>query len=233
MKVFWYRGVATFFLASATAFAQSTATLPPFPPNTPADWVCAQSPPPPSPETLAAWCKANPNRGKPARILAQPAEISDLPAKNRFDLELRGFLRDRTYRSLGWIADRDWRLTGPYVGDFPAGKSYGVHPAVRIWYSPKVVDWMCDGRKGALPTGAMIVKEMHSIDPAALDIDQNAQCLVIRKPAAAIEPTSWSVMVKQGDATHDGWYWANPTASGDGNPPILTASAVTDPAFFG
>ncbi len=233
MKVFWYRGVATFFLASATAFAQSTATLPPFPPNTPADWVCAQSPPPPSPETLAAWCKANPNRGKPARILAQPAEISDLPAKNRFDLELRGFLRDRTYRSLGWIADRDWRLTGPYVGDFPAGKSYGVHPAVRIWYSPKVVDWMCDGRKGALPTGAMIVKEMHSIDPTALDIDPNAQCLVIRKPATAIEPTSWSVMVKQGGATHDGWYWANPTASGDGNPPILTSSAVTDPTFFG
>ena len=33
--------------------------------------------------------------------------------------------------------------------------------------------------------------------------------------------------------SHDGWYWANPTGSGDGNPLILTESAVTDRGFFG
>lgn len=219
--------------ANVVAFAQSTLALPPFPPNAPADWVCKESPPPPSPQVIAAWCKANPNRGKPAVFPAQPAEMSSLDAKNRFDFTLRTFLRERTYRSLGWVADRDWRLTGPYAGDFPNGKSYGVHPAVRVWYSPEVVDWMCDGRNDALPDGAMIIKEMRSVDAQALDIDQNAQCMVIRKPAVAIEPGSWTVMYKQNGATHDGWYWANPTGSGDGNPPILTSSAVTDPAFFG
>jgi len=41
------------------------------------------------------------------------------------------------------------------------------------------------------------------------------------------------VMYERNGSTHDGWYWANPTASGDGNPPILSSSAVTDPKFFG
>jgi len=235
MKPMRHVGLAILLSASAAAFAQSASSLPPFPPNTPADWVCVQSPPEPSPEQIKAWCDANPKakRGKSANFPAQPGEMSDLAAKNRFDIALRTFLRERTYRSLGWIADRDWRLTGPYVGNFPDGKSYGVHPAVRVWYSPEVTDWMCDGRSGELKNGAMIVKEMRSIDPDALDIDQSAQCMVIRKPAMAIEPASWTVMYKHNGSTHDGWYWANPTASGDGNPPILTSSAVTDPNFFG
>lgn len=229
-------------LASTVALAQSVpaesppapaVSLPPFPPDAPAEWVCAESPPEPSPQDLAAWCEANPNRGKRAVFPSQPAEMSDLAAKNRFDLLLRTFLRERTYRKLGWIPDRDWRLTGPYAGDFPNGKSYGVHPAVRVWYSPEVTDWLCGGRNGTLTSGAMIVKEMRSIDAQALNIDPNAQCLVIRTPAAQIEPGSWTVMIKRNGVTHDGWYWANPTASGDGNPPILTSSAVTDPAFFG
>lgn len=233
MKALCYLGLAILSSASATAFAQSTSKLPPFPPNTPAEWVCAESPPPPSPEAIKTWCEDHPKRGYPAHFPSPPSEISDLAAKNRFDFTLRAFLRGRTYRTLGWISDRDWRLTGPYVGDFPNGKSYGVHPAVRIWYSPKVVDWLCSGRKGELKNGVMIVKEMHPIKTNDLDIDPNAQCMVIRKPADAIEPTSWSVMYKQDGTTHDSWYWANPTASGDGNPPILTSSAVTDPTFFG
>ncbi len=217
----------------AHADSPSATSLPPFPPDQPSAWVCENSPPAPSPTEIAQWCQAHRDRGRPAILPYAPAEIDDLDAKNRYDLSLRHFLRARTYRQLGWIADREWRLTGPYVGDFPNGKSYGVHPAVRVWYSPEVVDWLCKGRKTALPTGAMIVKEMRAIDPAALDIDVNAQCLVIRAPTKTLEPGSWTVMVRQDQATHDGWYWANPTASGDGNPPILTSSAVTDPNFFG
>jgi hypothetical protein len=231
MKPLHRLGLAILSSASAAAFAQSS--LPPFPPDSPQEWVCAESPLEPSPEQIDQWCKANPNRGKPASFASKPAEISSLDAKNRFDIELRTFLRDRTYRKLGWIADRDWRLTGPYVGSFPNGKSYGVHPAVRVWYSPEAAEWLCGGRNGAMRDGALIIKEMRSIDPAALDIDPNAQCMVVRKPAAQVEPTSWTVMYKQAGVTHDGWYWANPTGSGDGNPPILTSSAVTDPKFFG
>jgi len=233
LKAAWYQSLVILLSTSTTASAQSTPNLLPFPPDSPAEWVCAESPPPPSPQAITTWCTANPDRGKRALFDSQPAEMSSLEAKNRFDFSLRTFLRERTYRSLGWVADHDWRLTGPYAGDFPNGKSYGVHPAVRVWYSPEVVDWLCDGRNGALADGAMIVKEMRSIDPQVLHIDQNAQCMVIRQPAVAIEPSSWTVMYKQNGATHDGWYWANPTASGEGNPPILTSSAVTDPAFFG
>ncbi|UXI65775.1 hypothetical protein [Tahibacter amnicola] len=209
------------------------APLPPFPPDQPASWVCPQSPPEPSPAQVAAWCKKHRDRGKPAKLPLAPAEVVNLEAKNAYDLQLRTFLRERTYRKLGWIADRDWRLTGPYAGDFGDGKSYGVHPAVRVWYSPEVVDWMCSGRTGAIGEGAMIVKEMRSIDPKALGIDPDAPCMVPKAKASTVEPSSWTVMVRYPGASHDGWYWANPTGSGDGNPPILTGSAVTWPSFFG
>jgi len=206
--------------------------LPPFPPDDPARWVCGDSPP--SPEQVREWCAAHPDRGRPARLAVPPATISDLPAKNAYDEALRGFLRARTYRRLGWVADRSWRLTGPYVGPFGDGQTYGVHPAVRVWYSPEVVDWLCDGRPDReIPDGAMIVKEMHPIDPAALGIDPAAACMVPSRPPTEVEPTSWTVMVRHRAASHDGWYWANPTGSGDGNPPILTGSAVTFPGFFG
>lgn len=208
--------------------------LPPFPANQPADWVCADSPPEPSPAQIAAWCDAHPDRGTPASLPVPPADITDLDAKNAFDFALRDFLRERTYRALKWIPDQQWRMTGPYVGDFPDGKSYGVHPAVRIWYSPEVVDWLCSDRSTTLKDGAMIIKEMHSdSDYQTLGIDPTAQCLTISAAPETIEPTSWTVMVRDNDASHDGWYWANPTASGDGNPPILSQSAVTYPDFFG
>ena len=58
----------------------------------------------------------------------------------------------------------NWRLTGPYVGKIGSGESFGTHPAVRIYYSPEVVDWLCNGREGEIPDGAMIVKEMHKIN---------------------------------------------------------------------
>jgi hypothetical protein len=214
--------------------ADSAATLPPFPADQPSQWVCSDSPPEPEPAAVDAWCKANPDRGKPADLGALPASVTDLDAKNRYDIALRDFLRNRDYRALGWIPDQQWRLTGPIVGDIDSGASYGVHPAVRVWYSPEVTDWLCAGRPDvALPDGAMIIKEMHAIDAAVLGIDQSAECMVITTAPEKIEPSSWTVMVRAGGASFDGWYWANPTASGDGNPPILTASAVTDPGFFG
>ncbi|MCA1779286.1 MAG: hypothetical protein LC637_07890 [Xanthomonadaceae bacterium] len=213
---------------------EQAKSLPPFPAGDPAQWVCADSPPPPTAEEIAAWCNNNPDRGQPAELPSLPASIGDLEAKNAYDFALRDFLRGHDYRALGWVPDREWRLTGPLAGDFPNPKSYGVHPAVRVWYSPAVADWLCDGRPDrALPDGAMIIKEMHAIDAKALDIDPAAECAVIGKPADQINPTSWTVMVRDNSASHDGWYWANPTASGDGNPPILTQSAVTSPDFFG
>ncbi len=200
-------------------------------PPDPADWVCEM--PRLAAQDIQSWCNEHPNRGQSATLPAA-ADATDLDAKNTFDVALRDFLRNRAYRALGWVADQSWRLTGPFVGDFGgSGQSFGVHPAVRLWYSPEVVDWLCAGRPDQIAQGAMIVKEMRSIDPTALDIDSNAECMVIRKPADQIEPGSWTVLYRAEQKTFDGWYWANPTGMGDGNPPILDMSAVTSADFFG
>lgn len=201
-----------------------------FEPGDPSTWTC--DPEPITPEQIAGWCGEHGDRGKPSS-LPLPVGMSDPAAKNAYDETLRKFLRDREYRKLGWVPDQRWRMTGPYVGPFGGGKSYGVHPAVRIWYSPEVVDWMCNGREGPLPDGAMIIKEMHSIKADQLGLDPNADCMRVEIEPDEIEPESWTVMVRAAEQTHDGWYWANPTGSGDGNPPILDRSGVTDPEFFG
>jgi hypothetical protein len=206
------------------------AELEPFEPGDPSTWTCGDETI--TPEQITAWCGEHKDRGKPSG-LPLPVDIADPAAKNGYDEALRKFLRDREYRKLGWVPDQRWRMTGPYVGPFGAGKSYGVHPAVRIWYSPEMVDWMCGGREGEIPDGAMIVKEMHAIKAEDLGLDPNADCMRVDKEPDQIEPESWTVMVRAAKQTHDGWYWANPTGSGDGNPPILDRSGVTDPNFFG
>ncbi len=202
--------------------------LPEFPPDNPAQWVCKR------PEVSSAqqqqWCAANTDRGQPAN-LPLPNPSASLEEKNRYDITLRDFLRSYKYRELGWLSDQRWRMTGPYVGDFGSGQSYGVHPAVRVWYSPEMLNWMCADRVGDIPVGAMVIKEMHSIDKT-LGVDPNEECISIDKDPAQIDPGSWTVMVRTGDATADGWYWANPTATGDGNPPLYDKSAVTQPDFF-
>jgi hypothetical protein len=125
-------------------------------------------------------------------------------------------------------------MTGPYVGEFGSGQSYGVHPAVRVYYSPEMVDWMCGNRKGEIPIGAMIIKEMANIN-ADLGIVKPDNCMHIPDDDKRI-PSSWTVMFRT-DVTHDQWYWANPTntpvkvdsVNGDGNPPIVDKSAFTWP----
>src|SRR5262249_25546673 len=130
-------------------------------------------------------------------------------------------------------------FTGPYVGTIGSGKSYGVHQPVHVYYSPEVVDWLCDGRAGALPDGAVIVKEMHSIEPCLDVVLDRDGCLSIEGDP---EPGSWTVMLKASAASKDGWYWAGVSHPPDapprfawqvGNPPVFDRSAVTSDGFFG
>ena len=53
------------------------------------------------------------------------------------------------------------RDTGPFKGVY-----YGTHPAVRIYYSPRAMQWLIEGRQGPIPDGAMIIKEQYH-PPAA------------------------------------------------------------------
>lgn len=110
-----------------------------------------------------------------------------LPAASTpgFDQILYQFLEKRCYSS--WPHDAVIRNTGPFLDN----KSFGTHPAVKVYYSPEVWSWVQGGRKGALPAGATIVKEMY--------------------PAPAQEGSTlsgWTTMVKDPTASRDGWYWS-------------------------
>src|SRR5215813_845090 len=61
-----------------------------------------------------------------------------LPAKlSEFQGQLKSFLTSGKYRSLNWCEDKSLRDTGPFIN----GVTYGVHPTVKIYYSPDVIKW--------------------------------------------------------------------------------------------
>ena len=93
-----------------------------------------------------------------------PLPSTFLPARlPEFQARLRTFLSSGKYRNLNWCEDKKFRDTGPFVN----GVSYGVHPTVKIYYSPVVIDWLLRKDPNQLiPDGAMIVKEQYS-PPAA------------------------------------------------------------------
>lgn len=113
-----------------------------------------------------------------------------------YQVWLYNFLGSRQYEKLGWPQDKSVRDTGPYIDK----TSYGTHNAVRIFYSPEVINWMKGGRKGEIPDGAMIVKEMFNPPAARYDSMSSAQ---LRDSVSG-----WAVMVKDKDASKDGWYWS-------------------------
>ncbi|MCA9542586.1 MAG: hypothetical protein KC620_27005, partial [Myxococcales bacterium] len=180
-----------------------------------------------------SWCADNAPHGVPLPPeLRTPPPLSDLTAKNDYDQRLQAFLRAQEYKSaLNWSHDQQWRLTGPYAGEIGSGDNYGTHPAVKLYYSPEIVNWLCSDRAAPLPDGAMIIKEMHSIDAGlGIELTDNACMDITEDP----EPESWTIMVKNAEASADGWYWGYYAVASDstapnalGNPPILGKAAVT------
>ncbi len=176
-------------------------------PPDPYDWVCRDSLSGASQAEIDAWCAAHPDRGRPLpEELRAPPPLASLEEKNRFDERLEAFAKSEAYRvELGWIGDAGWRFTGPYVGEIGSGYSYGTHLPVRIYYSPEVIDWLCTGRQGALPDGAMIIKEMHVITPALDVVTDDDGCMDI---TADLSPLAWAMMIRDDTHAHDGWYWS-------------------------
>jgi hypothetical protein len=208
-------------------------------PPDPNSWVCRNSLESPTQAQIDEFCSTHSGAGLDAPSnLQNPPPLSDLEAKNEYDLEFLDFLESRVYvNELGWAGDMNWRLSGPYVGEIGKGQNYGVHPAIRIYYSPEVIEWLCNGREGGLPDGAIIIKEMHSINnDLGITLDKDG-CMVIQND---VEPQSWTVMVKQSGASFDGWYWSSYAVVPDppgfaweiGNPPVFDASGVTSNDFF-
>ena len=126
-----------------------------------------------------------------------------LPSSERgidaYEKVLSDFVNKGCYKtSPGWKADSQIRDTGPYIG----GKKYGTHNAVRVYYSPEIVEWMNTGRKeDKIPDGGAIIKEMYDM-PAAQQKD------------AFPPPGGWAIMVRDKKGAWDGWFWS------DGSPTI-------------
>ncbi|HEX6961560.1 MAG TPA: cytochrome P460 family protein, partial [Lacipirellula sp.] len=169
---------------------------------------------------LAALCAAASasenaveSRGAPSQ-LPPPSSMST----PEFEKLLFDFLNGREYQRLGWLTDKCVRDTGPYID----GKYYGTHPAVKIYYSPEIIEWLEDGKRRAIPDGAMIIKEQFE-PPAAryegLDDEQLFEHL-----------SSWTVMVKDSAGSHDGWFWSNPER---GKPPANNHEYPFDPPVSG
>jgi hypothetical protein len=118
------------------------------------------------------------------------------------------WVNDREYTRLGWAKDKEVRDTGPFV----LNSNYGTHPAVRIYYSPEVLQWLQEGRPAdrELPVGSMIVKEMFPPpaarlnEPRWLQYDEDPEGW---ENLVAGSVGSWTIMIKDGQ-TRDGWFWA-------------------------
>lgn len=136
--------------------------------------------------------------------------IADLPRPSTMSVHayeqlLFDFVHERKYQALGWSVDKTIRDTGPYI----KGRAYGTHPAVRVYYSPEVIAWLMNQRRGMIPDGAVIIKEQYH-EPAIQHVE---------KSEAELRESlkSWTVMVKDSQGSHDGWFWSNPYAN-DSNP---------------
>jgi hypothetical protein len=105
------------------------------------------------------------------------AALPRATAKN-FEKKLEAFLNDYCYQKQGWVHDPSVRT------------SDGVHPFVKVYYSPAMWSWMTTGgRQGDVPEGAMLVKEQY--------------------PSATQSLNEWTIMVKDAGGSYDGWYWAD------------------------
>jgi len=132
-----------------------------------------------------------------------------------YELALQKYFRNFCHRdeAAGWVRDKYVRDTGPMtaqlMGDQWVGTYHGTHSPVVIWYNKAMFDWIERNRtpetehlaadKEPVPDGAIMVKEMYKA-PAANCASVDPMKLLPFNDGAAI-------MVRDNDASHDGWFW--------------------------
>lgn len=115
-----------------------------------------------------------------------------------FQAALQAFLDDHCYVKQNWKHDPNIRGTN------------GVHPNVKIWYSPDVWQWLTkEGRKEKVPLGGMLIKEQYS------------------NPKTPTTLTDWAVMIRDDGGSWDGWWW------GDLAPSSLQVTELPPPPVAG
>ncbi|MDG2284169.1 MAG: cytochrome P460 family protein, partial [Alphaproteobacteria bacterium] len=116
-------------------------------------------------------------------------------------------------KAAGWVRDKYVHNTGPgtahLVGGEWAGKYFGTHAPVLIWYSPEMFEWIKKNRneatehnkkdKETIPDGAMLIKEMYA-SPAA-------KCAAVEPEKLLPTPNGAAIMIRDNEASHDGWFW--------------------------
>jgi hypothetical protein len=121
-----------------------------------------------------------------------------------YDQRLLDYMKSGAYRNLGWCVDKAIRGTGPYYD----GENLGTHyAAVRIWYSPEVVEWLEKGQAGELPDGAVIIKEQFQPKGQPSAPPGCFQYMDWKKIVSGDYLGDWNLMIKRKDASKDGWYW--------------------------
>jgi hypothetical protein len=126
-------------------------------------------------------------------------------AEPDFLVHLTPFMNHLCYQKQNWQRDAQVRT------------SDGVHPYVRVWYSPSLFEWITvKNRIGPVPDGAMVVKEQFHgpTDPLF----------------------EWTVMVKDSNLSWDGWYWADLVSPTPRNPNATPTPSpgggCAEPQFF-
>jgi hypothetical protein len=116
-----------------------------------------------------------------------------------------------------WEADATMRSTGPVYVDPRTGQlvSAGTHAngLVRIWYSPKLMEWLRDGRKGRVPDNAAMIKAMYPRDPNDYE---------------KVKLGDYAIMVMDYAGSWDGWFYTY------GSPQPLPAemNAFSDSSWY-
>jgi len=132
----------------------------------------------------------------------------------QYEQTLGKYLRNYCHRDAdaGWVRDKSLRDTGPFISLFQDGEwqgtDHGVHAPVVIWYSPEAAEWIRENRseadvgtgrdKAPMPDGAMLIKEMY---PAP------ASSCASEDPLTLIPTNGAAIMVRDREASRDGWYW--------------------------
>lgn len=128
---------------------------------------------------------------------------SSLPPSKLIEFQKTTFEFLNTGGYLNWCKDKSVRDTGAFIN----GNYFGTHPAVRVFYSASMMKWLMDGRKGAIPDGAMIIKEQYH-PPAARYQDMTEAELAQAFAGTKDKPTKdWTIMIRDAEGAKDGWYW--------------------------
>lgn len=161
-----------------------------------------------------------------------PADLqhpSDEPL-NDYEEKLFNFTLNRRYAKLGWCMDKKIRDTGP----FAKGTYFGVHPAVRMYYSPRMMYWLTGNpeyvcgeeglrkrypkqkpRTGPVPDGAIIIKEMYHppgdlYEEVRAVVEASGDCAEdgdVDKLLSKLV-SGYTIMVKDSKGSRDGWFWS-------------------------